>query len=410
MKNYFTLTDKEIKYLQEGENKSEALLSKYATPNAKAIYPTEKRTDFLRTSFSRDVDKVINCPLYNRYSDKTQVMSFFKNDNITRRASHVQLVSKVARTIGKALRLNLDLIEAIALGHDIGHTPFGHKGEYFLSECYQAGTIKRGREKRYFNHNVQSVRYFRMLTENYDLSLQTLSGILSHNGEKVCKEYSPSTLDSFAEFDSILENCFVDNNFHKSLRPNTLEGCVVRLSDMIAYAGKDRQDLYYAGMSETYKNMKNSVIGNKNSMIVASMITNIIKNSIESPALNMDEEVFNEFRDIIGENYKSIYNDPAVAENFDIVEELMKELYEYLCEELVTKGENSIIYKHHINGMFLKKIYERMGINEHIDDIVTDYIACMTDDYFIDLCEYLHINDKLNSKIKYHGYFENLDK
>ena len=103
--------------------------------------------------------------------------------------------------------MNLDLIEAIVLGHDMGHTPFGHKGEEFLSECYQKGA------NRYFNHNVHSAKLFRYILGT-NISLQTLSGILSHNGEKGYKEYKPSVLTSFNEFDSILEKCYLENNYH----------------------------------------------------------------------------------------------------------------------------------------------------------------------------------------------------
>ena len=105
-----------------------------------------------RPAFVRDIEKIIHLPYYNRYADKTQVFSFYSNDDITRRALHVQLVSRIARNIGAVLGLNLDLIEAISLGHDIGHTPFGHAGERFLSELLQNET------GRFFNHNVQSVR------------------------------------------------------------------------------------------------------------------------------------------------------------------------------------------------------------------------------------------------------------
>ena len=114
--------------------------------------PSSDRESIWRPAYSRDVDKILHSPYYNRYTDKTQVFSFYKNDDITRRALHVQLVSRVARTIGSALNLNLDLIEAIALGHDIGHTPFGHAGEKYISELSQEHT------GRYFNHNVHSVR------------------------------------------------------------------------------------------------------------------------------------------------------------------------------------------------------------------------------------------------------------
>lgn len=413
MKDYFVLTEADKKYLRDGEAARENFLSKYATGDYDAIYPTGCYSDvngssILRPPFSRDTDKIMNCPLYNRYADKTQVLSFYKNDNITRRASHVQFVSRIARSIGRALRLNLDLIEAIALGHDIGHTPFGHKGEEFLSACYQAGCVKREREIRYFNHNVQSARYFRCLTTlNYSLSLQTLSGILSHNGEKVCKEYSPDYLVDFAEFDVILERCITDNGYHKMLRPNTLEGCVVRLSDMIAYAGKDRQDLWYVGLEDANNKFKGSILGNNNSEIISNMITNIVKNSIESPSLNIDEAVFDEFKELIDENYKYIYKDPVVTENYAIVNELMKKLYEYLCDDMIANGNKSWTYQKYFLSSFGKNEYEKTGnYLDLVDDIVTDYIASMTDDYFIDLCMHLHVGDDIRKKLVIHGYFE----
>ena len=110
------------------------------------------KASIMRPAFVRDIEKIMNCPYYNRYTDKTQVFSLYKNDDISRRALHVQLVSRIARNIGRLLGLNLDLIEAIALGHDIGHTPFGHAGEAMLSKQYNKRT------GRFFNHNVHSVR------------------------------------------------------------------------------------------------------------------------------------------------------------------------------------------------------------------------------------------------------------
>ena len=194
------------------------------------------KASIIRTAFIRDIDKIMHCPFYNRYADKTQVFSFYKNDDITRRALHVQLVSRIARTIGKALNLNLDLIEAIALGHDIGHTPFGHAGERFLDELYYEHT------GRHFSHNIHSVR---VLDKIYpcNLSLQTLNGIASHDGEMELSEYRPKELNNFNDFDEQIEACYIDkDNVKKLLTPSTLEGCVMRISDIIAYLGKDRQD------------------------------------------------------------------------------------------------------------------------------------------------------------------------
>ena len=153
----------------------------------------------LRTAFIRDIDKIMHCPYYNRYADKTQVFSLYKNDDITRRGLHVQLVSRIARTIGKALSLNLDLIEAIALGHDIGHTPFGHAGEEFLDELYYSHA------GRHFSHNIHSVRVLDGIFP-YNISLQTLNGIASHDGEMELSEYHPKPLGSMRNSTSLLRN------------------------------------------------------------------------------------------------------------------------------------------------------------------------------------------------------------
>ena len=167
--------------------------------------PSIDQESIWRHAYSRDVDKIIHSPYYNRYTDKTQVFSFYKNDDITRRALHVQLVSRIARTIGSALNLNLDLIEAIALGHDIGHTPFGHAGEKYISEIY------REECGRYFNHNVHSVRVLDTIF-NHNLTLDTLNGIITHNGEFEMNEYRPEPMSSFDLFDDMVESCYVDQS------------------------------------------------------------------------------------------------------------------------------------------------------------------------------------------------------
>ena len=158
----------------------------YRTPDSAAVRrnPAHDVANLWRPAFVRDIEKILHLPYYNRYADKTQVFSFYNNDDITRRGLHVQLVSRIARNIGAVLGLNLDLIEAIALGHDIGHTPFGHAGERFLSEITEAET------GRAFNHNVQSVRVLdAMFARNF--TLQTLDGVLCHNGEFEQQKYRP---------------------------------------------------------------------------------------------------------------------------------------------------------------------------------------------------------------------------
>ncbi len=409
MKRYFEFTTAEKRYLEEINDSYDSNLSVFATKNEDVVRSSRApRYDIIRPPYAYDVDCIIYNPFYNRYTDKTQVFSFYKNDDVTRRALHVQLVSKIARTIGRALRLNLDLIEAIALGHDMGHTPFGHKGEELLSECYEESTERRTGRKKYFNHNVHSARIFRVILES-NLTLQTLSGILAHNGEKVCREYSPSGLESFEVFDELIEKCYFEKDFHKKLRPNTLEGCVVRISDMIAYAGKDRLDLYRvkAISEEMFKSER--LIGTRNSDIISNVIVNIIKNSINQPCLNMDEEVFLDLRDLIAENNELIYlNEDRVEPYDESIKPLMKKLYARFLDDIENGNLESPIFRHYVDNPVLSLRYKKSKgkLLADADDVVVDCIAGMTDDYFVDVCTELHIDDDALSRINYHSYFD----
>ena len=245
-----------------------------------------------RPTFVHDIDKILHCPFYNRYTDKTQVFSLYKNDDLTRRSLHVQLVSRIARTIGAALQLNLDLIEAIALGHDIGHPPFAHTGETYLCELYHNHT------GRYFFHNLQSVR---VLDSIYPLniSLQTLNGIATHNGEIECEEYLPQPMASFEDFDRSMERCYTDLEYAKSIMPCTLEGSVVRLSDIISYLGKDRQDAARIKTADESLFMDDD-IGSINAEIINNLCVNVIENSYGKPYIKLDDKHFKALQNIKG--------------------------------------------------------------------------------------------------------------
>lgn len=407
MSGYFELDEPQLARLKEIGRRNDAELSPYACRDADAVYLTPQGSENpLRPAFSRDCDFILNSPFYNRYTDKTQVFSFYKNDDLTRRALHVQLVSKIARNIGRALELNLDLIEAIALAHDMGHTPFGHKGEEYLSLCYHAHAGK------YFNHNVHSARIFRNILD-CKISLQVLSGVLSHNGERVSKEYSPSRVTTFEDFDAILEQCYLDNEFHKTLRPNTLEGCVVRLSDIIAYIGKDRQDLYRSGLKFGNSfSAEECVIGKTNREYISNLIANLVKNSMGKPSLGMDEEVFRDMERVVKENYEVIYRHPELNAPYEqIVHPLMEGLYERLLDDVKRDDRSSPVFRHYLNDKFQGKHYfddGRVFLIADPNDVVTDFIASMTDDYFIDICKYLHIDDRLTSPktLRYKEYFD----
>ena len=352
----------------------------------------------IRTAFIRDTDKIIHCPYFNRYADKTQVFSFYKNDDITHRILHVQLVSRIARTIGKALCLNLDLIEAIALGHDIGHTPFGHEGEEFLDELLFTHT------GRHFSHNIQSVRVLDKIFP-YNITLQTLNGIAAHDGEMELSEYHPKPLESFEEFDRQIEACFADKRNVRKLVPATLEGCVMRISDIIAYLGKDRQDAERAHIISNAE-FEGGAIGSYNAEIINNLIVNIVENSYKKPYIKMDKEHFAALKKAKADNYALIYkNDSVKSAMRETVRPMIAKVYERLLSDLINENSASPIFTHHIS--FVNKAHYKREIpykKTEPNQLVTDYIASMTDDYFVDLYSYLFPNDKL--QIEYKGYFE----
>jgi dGTPase len=351
-----------------------------------------------RPGFVRDIEKIMHSLYFNRYADKTQVFSFHRNDDITRRSFHVQLVSRIARTIGGVLNLNLDLIEAIALGHDIGHTPFGHAGEAILSRLYHART------GRYFTHNAHGVRVLDGMVP-YNISLQTLNGILCHNGEFEMREYRPRPMTCFAALDEALEKCETGECGGESLVPSTLEGCLVRICDMIAYLGKDRQDAVRTGLVADDSGFSNGAIGSLNAEIINNLTVNIIENSYGQEYIRLDDIHFRALSDVKKENYDRIYKNDDVRQLFDsVVAPMMEELYEYLLGEVKCMREESVIFRHHVR-LIEQSRYERKFPyrEEEPDRIVTDYIASMTDDYFVEL--YAHLFPESGRHIEYIGYF-----
>lgn len=359
------------------------------------------KNKLLRPAYIRDIEKIMHTPYYNRYADKTQVFSFYKNDDITRRALHVQLVSRIARNIGGLLGLNVDLIEAISLGHDIGHTPFGHAGERYLSECLQehAG--------QYFNHNVHSVRVLDTIL-NRNISLQTLDGILCHNGEFAMQEYRPVPMEDFAHFDQKYEQCYVDEQAIGKLIPYTLEACVVRVCDMIAYLGKDRQDAKRANLIQSDKIFDEQAFGKSNPEIINNLIVNIVENSYGKDCIVMDDEYYKAIKATKKENYEKIYFNEAVEKTYkESIRPMFHTMYDKLLADARAKDESSILYKHHIE--FVKENTVTYGYESYLErttpeQMVVDYMASMTDDYFVDLYEYLF--PKSPYKIEYVSYFE----
>jgi len=362
---------------------------------------TKDKSNLLRPAYIRDIDKILHLPLYNRYNDKTQVFSFINNDDITRRGLHVQLVSRIARSIGRLLNLNLDLIEAIALGHDIGHTPFGHAGERYLSELLHKET------GRYFNHNVQSTRVLDLLYKR-NISLQVLDGILCHNGEFELNQYTPYNLSGFNEYDQRVEDCYVlGKSAIEKLVPSTLEGCVVRISDMIAYIGKDRQDAITAQIIDDKFLFSSDFIGSQNAEMINNLIVDIINNSYGKNYIQLSSSAFNDLKTAKKENYENIYFNSNVNCLYEItLKPMFSELYYELLKDVTSENKSSVIYKHHTS--YIEKnlrYYNAFDYGkQEPNQIVVDFIASMTDDYFIKLHKLLFPNSKYC--IKYKSYFE----
>ena len=356
----------------------ENYLSPYACRSSQAIrMKREKRKDEfnIRNDFSRDADRILHSTAYTRYIDKTQVFSLFNNDLITHRGLHVQFVAKIARTVGKALKLNEDLIEAIALGHDLGHVPFGHTGERFLSEiCVENGL-------GYFLHNVQSVRVLEELEnegKGLNISLQVLDGILCHNGEFLCKRYVPNFNKTSEDFWNEYERCYIEKGFEKTIRPMTLEGCVVRICDVIAYIGRDIEDAIKVNLIEREQlpDLVVNVLGNTNSQIIDSLVEDLIVNSYDKPYLEFSREKFNALKKLLDFNYKNIYSNPKKEDKEEKYRGLFISLFESLKEDLELK--RGYIFENYLAEM--NKSYTKLNSS---DRIIVDFMAGMTDKFFI---------------------------
>ena len=362
----------------------ESGLCEYACYDKDSIRLESENPD-IRGEFFRDSDRIIYCKSYLRYMNKTQVFTNNENDHVSRRMSHVQMVSKIARTIGRALSLNEDLIEAIALGHDLGHVPFGHLGESFLNE------ISLKNNQGVFMHNVESVRNLMFLENNgkgLNLTIQVLDGILCHNGELVLDKYSPVFKDKDKFLDDYYK-CYKDVKNIISLRPMTLEGCVVRISDVISYLGRDVEDAIMLGIlsKDSLPSSVTSILGDNNSDIINTIVLDIIFSSMGKPYITMSSDINKAICALKDFNYKNIYNKIYTDDDKKHIKEMFNVVFDTNLMYLKSNDVNSSIYKIYLSGMssdYLK--------NNSLERIVIDYIAGMTDDYF--LKEYSKIVDK----------------
>ena len=340
--------------------------------------PEERRDTDYRQSFSIDVDRILHAHAYARYIDKTQVFSLIKNDHITHRVLHVQLVSKIARTIGRYLSLNEDLIEAVALGHDIGHAPFGHDGERCLSElCLNHGIGA-------FHHNVQSVQFLDKVERKglgWNLCLQTLDGILCHDGEVHNQRLQPKGDKSFDTLDR--EQSLKIKDSRAGLMPMTLEGCVVRIADTIAYIGRDIEDAIRLNLIKRSDLPRDSVesLGSTNGTIVFNLVTDIIQNSFQKNYVTFSSDVSEALKGLKHFNLEHIYLNPRIKAHSSKLKNLFALLFKRYLTDIRRQNMTSVIFKQFLNGMSASYTQTHSSA-----EIVRDFIAGMTDAYFLSQC------------------------
>ncbi|MCQ2753979.1 MAG: deoxyguanosinetriphosphate triphosphohydrolase [bacterium] len=298
----------------ELEEREFSILSPYATKCKETLGREYPRIDNypIRTEFQRDRDKILHSKSFRRLKHKTQVFLSPYNDHFRTRLTHTLEVSQIARTMARALKLNEDLVEAISLGHDLGHTPFGHCGENTLREVIN-GT---------FNHNEQSVRVVKVL-EKMNLCQETIDGILTHSW---------------------------------GLTPKTPEAQIVQYADKIAYINHDIEDSIRAGVitEEDLPKECRDYFSSDQSDRLGKMITNVITSSYNSPKVSMSEECWYYVTELRKWMFENVYLDPVTKAEEKKAKNIIKSLYEYYSEKLASyceKDEIQQIVVDYISGM-----------------------------------------------------------
>jgi len=296
------------------DKKEGQLLSEFAVTNEEAVRRKPEKDIHYRPPFALDRDRISYSGAFRRYTGKTQVIYFVSllDEQLTSRIIHTLSVAHISKTIGRMLSLNTDLIESIALGHDLGHPPFGHDGEKFLSEV----SVKYG--LGFFHHNIQSLRVVDTIAKKgrgMNLTFQTRDGILSHNGEVHNEGLSPDknkTEQDLLDYIKAMENGdFVD------MSPATLEGCVMRLSDTIAYIGQDIDDAVRIGLiqRDDLPQDVTAIMGDTNGEIIETLVNDVVVNSCGKNYVCFSEKISETLFKLKQFNYREIYRSPKLKVN-----------------------------------------------------------------------------------------------
>ncbi|HHU52638.1 MAG TPA: HD domain-containing protein [Clostridiaceae bacterium] len=357
-------------------------LSQYAAISLKSRGRQTEETDCrIRTPFERDVGRILYSVDFRRLRQKTQVFFNPRNDHICTRMEHVLYVNYIASTIGKALNLNTDLIEAIALGHDIGHTPFGHTGEKELQAC-----LEKYNADFSFQHELHSLRVVDVLAQRkpnqngLNLTFEVRDGIVSHCGEKY-NEYELKPNREKTESELI-------PGAQKHEPPATLEGCVVRMADKIAYIGRDIEDGARAGLMsfDALPIAIKTELGTTNGEIINTLVKDIIDNSYGHDAVIMSQEKGQAMEELLNNNMRHIYRSDRIQRYDFTVRNIVRGLFEIFLEygvkpkQLAKESEYNMMFRN-----FKEYLEKHPETKASTIRKVTDYIAGMTD-HFAQTC------------------------
>jgi dGTPase len=334
----------------------------------------------MRDAFSIDVDRILHSQAYTSYTDKTQVFYLVGHQGISYRVIHVQLLSRIARTIGRKLGLNNDLIEAIAIGHDVGHPPFGHDGEVYLDKLCRASDIGG------FRHNVHGIRALEVIEKGgkgLNLTMQVLDGILCHNGEMNEQMLSPEKTEGFQELEKKIRRA----ESGESPAPMTIEGCLVRMADTISYIGRDIEDAIFLGIisRDDLPRHERNILGDTNGKIVYTLVEDLIAHSKEGE-IAYSSKVFNALHTLKSFNYEKIYLNPKVKSESNKIMNMYKLIFDRLIADIESHNKESFVIKD-----FVSRLGERYRKAHNTAEIARDYMASLTDSRFLSLFDSLFI-------------------
>ncbi len=370
----------EKKFQMEILQKEDSNLSPFAAKNCDAHrkIPIEHP---LRGPFARDRDHILYSGSFRRYIGKTQVIynaaSF--DEQLANRSIHTLQVSQIARSIGRVLGLNLDLIEAIALGHDLGHSPFGHDGERFLQEIALEHKLSP------FFHNIHSLRVVDVLSDanrGMNLTFQVRDGIISHDGEVNEVSVQPVKNKSEEDIQDYIRR--KKEGEHALTFPGTLEGCLVRITDSISYIGQDFEDAVRIGLIKK-KDMPGKVkktLGENNSEIINTLVQDIIFQSYGRNEIKYSPSIAQCVFQLKNFNLEVIYENKILKRERGKIREAFFFLFEHFRKDIKKGNYNSIVFQEWIWNRGEDRGSKYLS-DYSPEEVVIDYLASMTDRYFL---------------------------